>query len=707
MKKVHCTLDDEPVAVWAGTTILAAAESRGICIPTLCHDAEAPPEASCFMCVVEIDGQSELAPACSTEVTEGMVIRTATERVTTARRTCIELLLSDHRGDCQGPCMSACPAGIDIPGFINHIARGDKRAAFDLITAATPFAGSLGRICDRPCETACRRQLVEEPVAICHLKRFAADQVLMTETCYRPEQLPATGKRIAIVGAGPAGLSAAFFLLRLGHACMVFDHNQQPGGMLRYGIPSFRLPREVLDREIAVIERLGAEIHCGATLGKDINLHDLQHGYDAIFIALGAQKPLSLGVPEETAAGIMSALLFLREYGSGATAHIGSRVIVIGGGGAAIDAARVARRNGLPQVHIYCLEKYDAMPAPVHERDAAREEGIVIHNERGAHRLIVKDGRIQGVEFKRCIAVLDERGKFNPRYSEKETASDVCETLIIAAGQQPELSCLGGERDIYARITAQALQSPCRLLHVREQTMQTSLQKIFAGGDCVTGTSTAVQAVAAGRKAAVAIDQFLKGKTITGNQQTYRHSMGLLQAAPEKVFFGYPSAARFTMPQLAAGPRLSSFSEVETGFTDAMARAEALRCIECGCAGATECRLRRYAGLYDADAHRYEGACRDYDRIEAHPEIIYDAHRCIQCHTCIRIAEAVLDTPFMQVMERGFSTRIMPVQKRLICMLPGSSLMRIVEHCPTGALSFKKNLPQPVGPASETWMSGG
>ncbi|MBN2108682.1 MAG: FAD-dependent oxidoreductase [Deltaproteobacteria bacterium] len=707
MKTVTCTLDHESVALRAGTTILAAAESRGIFIPTLCHADDVPPEAFCSMCVVEIEGQSELVPACSTEVIEGMVIRTATERVKTARRTCIELLLSDHRGDCLGPCISACPAGIDIPGFIKHIALGEDRAAFELIAAVLPFAGSLGRICDRPCERVCRRQLVEEPVAICHLKRFAADQVLMSETGYQPEHSPPTGKRIAIVGAGPAGLSAAFFLLRQGHACTVFDRNQQPGGMLRYGIPSFRLPREMLDREIAAIERLGAEIRCGTTLGKDINLHDLQNRYDAVVIALGAQKPLMLGLPEETAAGVMTALAFLRAYGSGAAAHVGSRVIVIGGGGAAIDAARVARRNGEPQVHIYCLEKNDAMPAPLHEQEAARAEGIVIHNELGVQRLIVKNGRIQGIDFKRCISTLDVHGKFNPRYSASETTADVCETLIIATGQQPELSCLEGTSDMYARITAQAPHSPCRLLHVRQQSMQTRLQKIFASGDCVTGSGTAVQAVAAGRKAAVAIDQFLKGKTVTGEQQTYQHSMGLPQAVPEKVFRGCPPAARVIMPQIAAGSRLNSFHEVETGFTDAVARAEARRCIECGCAGATECRLRRYAELYDADGRRYEGACREYDRIEAPPEIIYDVHRCIQCRTCIRIAEAVFGTPFMQVMDRGFSTRIMPVQEKLAGMLPGSSLMRIVENCPTRALSFKKNFPQPAGPASETWMSGG
>ncbi|MEI6125497.1 MAG: FAD-dependent oxidoreductase [Pseudomonadota bacterium] len=690
MKKVTCILDNEPVAVPAGTTILAAAESRGIFIPTLCHAEEVLPGAFCSLCVVEVDGQGELVPSCSTEVAEGMVIRTAGERITAARRACIELLLSDHRGDCQGPCMSACPAGIDIPGFIRHIALGEERAALELITAATPFAGSLGRICDRPCETACRRQLVEEPVAVCHLKRFAADQALQTQTGGRPEQLPSTGKRVAIVGAGPAGLSAAFFLLRLGHACIVFDQNQQAGDMLRYGIPSFRLPREVLDREIAEIESLGAEIRCGKALGTDINLQELQNSYDAVFIALGAQKPLALGVPDETAAGVIPALRFLRAYGSGAPARTGSRVIVIGGGGAAIDAARVARRNGLPQVHIYCLEKHDAMPAPLHEREAAREEGIVIHTELGVQRLLVKSGRIQGVEFKRCLSVLDERGKFNPRYSEKETVTDACETLIIAAGQQPELSCLEGFRDRHPLITAQG-----------------PLQKIFAGGDCVTGPATAVQASAAGKKAAEEIDRFLKGKTVAGRQHIYGHSMGLLQEVPDKVFLGHQPAPRFIMPQIAAGTRLSSFTEVETGFTAAMARAEARRCIECACPGAAECRLRTYATLYEAEARSYEGTCRDYERMEAHPEIIYDAHRCISCRTCIRITEALLEAPFMQAIDRGFSTRIMPVQTRPAGMLPRSSLVRIVENCPTRALSFKKNLPHSAGPASDTGMTGG
>jgi formate dehydrogenase major subunit len=240
------------------------------------------------------------------------------------------------------------------------------------------------------------------------------------------------------------------------------------------------------------------------------------------------------------------------------------------------------------------------------------------------------------------------------------------------------------------------------VLQVRQETMQTPLEKMFAGGDCVTRTGTAAQAVAAGRKAAAAIDQFLRGTTVTGEQQPYRHSMGLPHEVPKKVFRDYPPAARVTMPQRAADESTAGFSEVEEGFTETMARAEARRCIECGCPGAAECRLRTYAGLYQADAHRYQGACRDYDRIEAHPDVSYDEHRCIQCRTCIRIAETVFGAPFMQALDRGFGARVMPVQERLVSILPGSSLLRIIENCPTKALSFKKELFQSAAAGQQT-----
>ena len=266
MKKVTITLDNEQMEVAAGMTVLEAAKQRGIFIPTFCHNEELKPKAACFICVVEVSGESDLLPSCSTEVVEGMEIRTDTRRVEEARRTCVELLLSDHLGDCVGPCMSACPAGIDIPGFISHLAQGQAREALELIKHNMPLPGILGRVCKKPCEDACRRQLVEKPIAICHLKRYAADVVSDQEE-YLPHKARTTDKKVAIVGAGPSGLTAAYYLQLLGHRCTVFDAHPKAGGMLRYGIPSFRLPEQVIDQEVGVIERLGAEFKHGTRLG--------------------------------------------------------------------------------------------------------------------------------------------------------------------------------------------------------------------------------------------------------------------------------------------------------------------------------------------------------------------------------------------------------------------------------------------------------
>ncbi len=696
MKNINCIIDNIPVVIPEGTTILEAAEKNDIFIPTLCHTDKLHTGSYCYMCVVEIEGESELAPACSTLITNGMIITTDTEKVKTARRTCIELLLSDHRGDCLGPCVNACPAGIDIPGFIKNIACGNVRTAIDLIFSKMPFAGSLGRICNRPCEDACRRQLVDTPIAICHLKRYAFDKTLMSNNGHQISKSPDTGKRIAIIGTGPCGLSAAYFLLKKGHRCVLFEKNKYPGGMLRYGIPSFRLPQQVLNREISLIEKLGAEIHCDTTLGTHFNLYDLELHYDAVFIALGAAKPLKLNIPNETANGIFSAIAFLRDYRNGKVADIGSDVIIIGGGGVAIDAARVARRNGAPVVNIYCLETKDEMPAPIHELEAAINEGILINNRIGIDQIIVNNGKIKGILTKRCLSIFDKFGNFNPQYLDTDLTEIRCDTLIIAAGQQPELTCLEDTYDILMRITEQPMGSSFRRFLVNKQSMQTPIKKIFAGGDCVTGTATAVEAVAAGRKAAVAIDQFLNGIKVTGEKQTYMHSMGDLNEISEKAFLSYVHSERVKMPENSLEKRLSSFNEVETGLTDKKAQEEACRCIDCGCKSTTECKLRCYATLYNADANKYQGKCHEYNRIDASSQIFYDSHRCIQCHICINIAKSIHGLPLMEIIGRGFSTRLIPIQEQFKGMLPINTLINIINHCPTGALSLKSNIARSI-----------
>ncbi len=280
--------------------MLEAAQEAGVVIPTLCHLRGHPALTSCMVCVVRVNGGPRLLPACATVVTDGMVVESETDDIRAARRTALELLLSDHLGDCLGPCQSACPAHMDIPLMIRQIAAGNHRDALITVKQSIALPAVLGRICPEICERACRRGRRGGPVAICRLKQFVADVDLASPRPFLPELLPATGKQVAIIGAGPAGLAAAYYLLQLGHACTLFDEHPLPGGMLRYGVPPDRLPHDVLDAEIGLITRLGAVIHAGARVGREITLTDLRRDFDAVLVAAGEsteEMAAALGLP--------------------------------------------------------------------------------------------------------------------------------------------------------------------------------------------------------------------------------------------------------------------------------------------------------------------------------------------------------------------------------------------------------------------------
>jgi ferredoxin len=296
---VQLTIDGQTVRVPAGTTVLAAARQLGIEIPTLCHRDGLEPMTSCFLCVVRVAGVPSLLPSCARRVEAGMVVTTDSDEIRAARRACLELLLSDHRGDCEAPCTLACPAGLDIPGFLRAVAAGDLPGALQIIRERIPLPRVLGRICPRYCEAACRRARAgQEAIAICALKRFPAD-TLGVDTPV-PPCAPATGRRVAIVGGGAAGLTAAWYLQRAGHRCTILEARPQLGGELRYGVEPERLPREVLDAEIETILRLGVHVETGVQLGEDRTLAALQAGFDAVLLALGAGGETGLQVERRT-----------------------------------------------------------------------------------------------------------------------------------------------------------------------------------------------------------------------------------------------------------------------------------------------------------------------------------------------------------------------------------------------------------------------
>jgi NADPH-dependent glutamate synthase beta subunit-like oxidoreductase/coenzyme F420-reducing hydrogenase delta subunit/formate hydrogenlyase subunit 6/NADH:ubiquinone oxidoreductase subunit I len=497
------------------------------------------------------------------------------------------------------PCSSACPAGIHVQGYVALIAEGRFQEALDLVREAIPFPGICGRICTHPCEVNCRRNEVDESVAIRPLKRFIADwerdkakraQVKSSKT----SSAPGDAKWVAIVGAGPAGLTAAHYLALEGHCVTVFEKLPVAGGMMAVGIPAYRLPRDILHTEINAIKALGVEIETGITVGKDITLEALRsNGYLAVFLATGLHGSRKLGVVGEDFEGVLDGVSFLRDIALDKKVSIGQKVIVVGGGNVAIDVALTARRMGSEEVTIVCLETRDEMPAWEFEIKEALEAGVEIVNCFGPHRFLQKNGRFAGIEFKRCTCVFDDQCNFNPQYDEDDLNILTAETVIIAIGQMAERG-LAEEEQIALSSQGGIQADPV--------TLQTSIPGVFAGGDAVYGPKTVIDAIAAGKQAAESIDRFLNGRDLkegrisqwpdeeklndykTGELLNGQISNGAQMSISQRPLTDEELVPkpRISMPALSLKESLSSFSEVELGYSERQAIAEAQRCMVCG-----------------------------------------------------------------------------------------------------------------------------
>lgn len=487
----------------------------------------------------------------------------------------------------RAPCVQTCPAGTNVQGYLALIRRGEYEKAIRLIMERLPFPGTLGRVCPAPCEAQCRRKEIDEPIAIRGLKRFAADQVDW-DTMKLPLVEPkAAEQRVAVVGAGPAGLSAAYFLARNGYPVTVFEAGEVPGGMMRTGIPDYRLPPDILDREIRFIERLGVEIRLLHPVGRGRTVNDLmEQGYRAVFAAVGNPQGARLGVDGEDWAGVESAMDFLRELNLAGSARVGKDVVVIGGGAVAMDAARTALRMGVGRVRVVCLEARGQMPAWSEEVLGALEEGVEILNGWGPLRFVGSDDRVAGVVLAACRRVFDESGRFAPVLDGGRVMELCCDSVLVAIGQVPDTRWAeGSEVPLDGR--GYVLADPV--------TFATPREGLFAGGELYTGPSIVVRAVENGRQAAWSIDRFLRGEDFTKGRPP-RPSGKNWSALPKVA----ESQCRLPMPKLAPAERRGGFAEVELGYGAAAASAEASRCIACGsCSECMLCVDRCKAGAID------------------------------------------------------------------------------------------------------------
>ncbi len=492
------------------------------------------------------------------------------------------------------PCSATCPAGVNPHGYIALISKGKITEALDLITQAVPFPRVLGRVCSHPCEKNCTRAKIDRAVSICALKRFAANSHSTELSLMRSQNSngikPTGPPRVAIIGAGPAGLTAARDLARLGHRSTVFEALPSPGGMITVGMPRFRLPREVRQADIDDIVRLGIEIKTSTPIGKDLTMEDLNRkGYKAILIATGAHKNQRLGVAGENLSGVIDSIALLQALNLKQPITVGNKVIVIGGGYTAIDSARTAVRLNCEKVTILYRRSLDEMPANAEEVTEAQEEGVEIQYLVSPVRIIGENGKVIGIECLRMgLGEPDASGRRRPI---PIAGSEFCveaDTVIVAVGQRPDLSFLG---------ESTALTDGRRHIIIDRHTMATKVPGIFAAGDVAGETDTLIEAIAAGRRAAVSIDKFLRGEASKEERPAAKTTP--VEVDLEKM--AVPKIARQKMPCLPLKARVHNFEEVDLGFTAEMALKEAQRCLNCG--GCSECLECERACELDAIVH--------------------------------------------------------------------------------------------------------
>jgi NADPH-dependent glutamate synthase beta subunit-like oxidoreductase len=490
--------------------------------------------------------------------------------------TCVEVcptgaltdkkVISDRERDLV-PCTGECPVDMDVPRYNYLISQGRHAEAAAVVRETTPIVYSLGSICFHPCENECTRNEVNEPIAICALKRFATEQdndawksLILTPT--------PTGKKVAIIGSGPSGLSAGYYLQRKGHAVTIFESLPEFGGMMRYAFPEYRLPKEILQKDIDTIAEFGVEFKANTAIGKDITFQDLRdQGFDAIFIGVGGQLSKRIPLEGSDLPGVLWGLDFLRDVRTGKDVKIEGRAVVIGGGNVAIDVALTALRLGASEIQLACLESREEMPAFGHEIEQAIEEGVKINVSWGPKRIIETDGKITGIELKRCTSVFDENRRFNPKYDESETIIIETDNVLLAIGQSTDLSFLEGS----------GVETVGPGIKVQEGSLETNVPGVYAGGEVVSGPASVIDSIALGQKAAIAMDKYLGGD---GNIREV-----LLEEEEPNPYLGkeegFADKPKVTIPVVPIEERAGGFEQIELGYDENSAMEEAKRCLRC------------------------------------------------------------------------------------------------------------------------------
>lgn len=679
------TIDDAVCAAREGSTIIDAARENRIDIPSLGYDPRVSPQTSIEISVVEVleNGKSRIVSATATTITEGMIVNTRSPALESFRRIYLQVLLRNHYGDCVAPCVVRCPGHIDIQKYLYHVANGSFVEALAVIKESNPFPSVCGRVCPHPCEEECRRNAIDSPVNINGVKRYIGDFDSYQTVEYVPPRAPDTGRRVAIIGAGPAGLTCAYFLRCQGHTVTVFEKQEAAGGMLRWGIPYYRLPEDILDREIRAILSLGIDVRYNRELGKDFTIQSLKReGYEAIFLGVGAQRSSRMAIPGEDLPGVISGLDLLARLARNEKPDLGNAVVVFGGGNTAMDAARSAIRLGVEKVIVAYRRTRAEMPAQDIEIEEAIEEGAEIMYLTAPVSIVRENGRLSIRCMKMELGEPDASGRRRPVPVEGSEFTIPCSTIITAIGQIVDNDCIARDD----------LTTKHGTILTNGATTETSIPGVFSGGDCVSGPDIAINAIGAGKRAALEIDEYLRTGKCTPIFEPYNCRKGRWNEISSEEFKRVIPSERLEIPVLSPQARKTTFDESTRTWDGESAMNEAARCLSCGCTERYSCILRRYASEYGVQFDQMTHA-RPLPIDDNHPFIVRDPGKCILCGLCLKVCREMEGSSALSFYETNNVLTIGPNDHRPLDMTVCVACGHCATTCPTGALSFKPVLP--------------